>query len=623
MNNPYLFLFTIGPVQSFIAQARKTRDLYAGSQVLGELVKAAVSKFCIEFPNGSIIFPTNNEQSTTLPNRFIGKVAEDKSVLRQKAIDIQQAVENEWQSIAEDALRKAVDKSPSEIPGFVDQVKSFLDIHWVFAEVKNVDNDPEAYAKAFMEIQAMSAAVKNIRAFDQFKEAGRKCIIDGTYNALFCAKGSKLCKKYHLIPVPGFYLSSGEGLSAVSLTKRFFQLDDDKFPSTAEVALINDIKKLSPDNKTRLDCFTKLFKIENIVESCIKMATSGLVEKIQLDLEQKDDWNDQFDFQMLFEENLIEQNLPNDSQRKLLKNLFAKLKPDLKTRYYAVIRFDGDHMGKWMSGEFNKTKEDLESFHTTLSDALAKFGEYAKDHLNEKEKGHTVYAGGDDFLGFVNIHCLFDVMKELRKQFDEMVNKRIDSFKKPDCDLTFSAGIVVAHYKTPFSEVLNKARSVEKAAKQVGDRNAFGIAVMKHSGEMQQAVYKWGDENSPSSCSNWEALEKVYLELDQNDGNFSNTFIQNLTAEIRGLAGVNMENFSAEGYGSTVNDKVMPKEIERLVDRSWKETRKKDNAKVKKLSEDVIQLWQNTPKDSGHRPRNFIHVLHVADFLNRKITQER
>ncbi|NTW88345.1 MAG: hypothetical protein HGB26_04300 [Desulfobulbaceae bacterium] len=32
----YLFLFTIGPVQSFIAQARKTRDLYAGSAILLE-----------------------------------------------------------------------------------------------------------------------------------------------------------------------------------------------------------------------------------------------------------------------------------------------------------------------------------------------------------------------------------------------------------------------------------------------------------------------------------------------------------------------------------------------------------------------------------------------------------
>ncbi len=37
----YLFLFTIGPVQSFIAQARKTRDLYAGSAILGEIIDAA------------------------------------------------------------------------------------------------------------------------------------------------------------------------------------------------------------------------------------------------------------------------------------------------------------------------------------------------------------------------------------------------------------------------------------------------------------------------------------------------------------------------------------------------------------------------------------------------------
>ncbi|NTV19455.1 MAG: hypothetical protein HGA83_08510 [Bacteroidales bacterium] len=32
----YLFLFTIGPVQSFIEQARKTRDLYVRSAILLE-----------------------------------------------------------------------------------------------------------------------------------------------------------------------------------------------------------------------------------------------------------------------------------------------------------------------------------------------------------------------------------------------------------------------------------------------------------------------------------------------------------------------------------------------------------------------------------------------------------
>ena len=37
----YLFSMTVGPVQSFIVAARKTRDLYAGSWVLSEVAKAA------------------------------------------------------------------------------------------------------------------------------------------------------------------------------------------------------------------------------------------------------------------------------------------------------------------------------------------------------------------------------------------------------------------------------------------------------------------------------------------------------------------------------------------------------------------------------------------------------
>ena len=37
----YLFLASIGPVQSFIASARRTRDLWFGSMLLSELAKAA------------------------------------------------------------------------------------------------------------------------------------------------------------------------------------------------------------------------------------------------------------------------------------------------------------------------------------------------------------------------------------------------------------------------------------------------------------------------------------------------------------------------------------------------------------------------------------------------------
>ncbi len=45
----FLFIATIGPVQPFIASARRTRDLYVGSTLLSELSKAAakeIAKFC-------------------------------------------------------------------------------------------------------------------------------------------------------------------------------------------------------------------------------------------------------------------------------------------------------------------------------------------------------------------------------------------------------------------------------------------------------------------------------------------------------------------------------------------------------------------------------------------------
>ena len=76
----YLFLFTVGPVQSFIAQARKTQDLYAGSQILTELVKAGIE----EVGRENIIFPyaypdeDNKWQDVkSLPNRFLAVVEKE------------------------------------------------------------------------------------------------------------------------------------------------------------------------------------------------------------------------------------------------------------------------------------------------------------------------------------------------------------------------------------------------------------------------------------------------------------------------------------------------------------------------------------------------------------------
>ncbi len=385
-----------------------------------------------------------------------------------------------------------------------------------------------------------------------------------------------------------------------------------------------DEKNLSERDRKRLECFKNLFIEERIVETCVEIMNNGFQEKISLvNRSEYSDWNNQFDYQMLYEESLNKDNIPNTQQLNLLKALHKELKKRLKTRYYAVVVFDGDEMGKWLSGENNLTTDNLEDFHKVLSRTLHEFAKEVRIYLSRsKGNGQVVYAGGDDFLGFVNIHYLFEVMKHLRTRFNDIVNTAISGFKKPDKHITFSAGIVIAHYKMPFSEVLKKARDVEKLAKKEGGRNAFGIAVMKHSGEIQQAIYKWdADKDSPQGCSNWEALEQICLSIDRENGDFSNTFIQNLTTEIAGIAGIDMQDFLSETLVEGL-PAVIPLEIKRLVSRSYEEGKKKDNKKIERLSSTVTRLWEHYPEDINYRPRNFIHALHIADFITRKIGQE-
>src|SRR5690242_8743467 len=52
----HLLLVTLGPVQDFIAQARRTRDLWYGSHLLSELSRAAARTLIDE--GGKLIFPS-------------------------------------------------------------------------------------------------------------------------------------------------------------------------------------------------------------------------------------------------------------------------------------------------------------------------------------------------------------------------------------------------------------------------------------------------------------------------------------------------------------------------------------------------------------------------------------
>src|SRR5712692_3139887 len=64
----YLFLVSIGPVQTFIASARRTRDLWFGSWLLSELSKAAAQEIVNASGRNSLIFPAPHDEKLLHPD---------------------------------------------------------------------------------------------------------------------------------------------------------------------------------------------------------------------------------------------------------------------------------------------------------------------------------------------------------------------------------------------------------------------------------------------------------------------------------------------------------------------------------------------------------------------------
>jgi|GEM_PF-275171 len=679
----YLFLFTIGPVQSFIAQARKTRDLYAGSSILGDIIQAAMdeAKF-----SGDIIVPDFKLKAK--PNRFLARINRSDPQVFGK--EIETAARAKWVDIAlksfnavgvcsvpitngfNTAQKLKFDREaltnvkPSETAA---QINDFLEIYWVALPY---DQSKDNYQHKYDELQQRLAAIKNTRQFNQIHEqAARKCSLDGERNALFYRKreiGDAKDLKPTFIqsdanPLDGeatIKLLPGEGLSAVSLAKRFYK-PEVVFSSTAEIALMHSLGKISASE-----------------DKYVLQEYEGIFGRL-------------FDEQLYYEENLTENYFkkngikasrlqPAKEAHKKIISAFKKSKVHFQ-KYYAILAFDGDSMGEVWSGSLLKKKDDcnflqeemssqLQQFQQVLASRLGIYAAYASAYLNgelsileddtyrkyrktvtdrrisvagevesdqqyktrmsllETPKGKAVYAGGDDFLGFVNLQYLFEVMKELREAYDALVSEPVRSKFALQKSLSFSAGVAIAHYKIPLNEVLRKAHEMEKKAKEIDDeKDAFSIAVMKHSGTIEEVHFKW-----KINGEKWMTDELSHIVRELCVQHFSNTFITALYREFVRLQ---------DAQGNFCHQEYVRFEIHRLLKRAntllphGRETaalfKQRKKQAIEKLENAVYNVYSEAfeydPVSCMRVPdvysfSTFLSALTICDFIKRKTIYE-
>ncbi len=238
-----------------------------------------------------------------------------------------------------------------------------------------------------------------------------------------------------------------------------------------------------------------------------------------------------------------------DRLRKLEQQLQEILgyKPDT---YYALLLFDGDHMGRILAGDDDYAITYRESFHSrvrvgfdrlaqkdsrvgdygalkraispnrhfAISSSLNDFALHAVPEIVEREHcGRVIYAGGDDVLAMLPVGHLLSTMQRLCKVYrgeaddHQLIDwKSARSGQKIVCKdgfallprnpgrlmrmmggATASCGAVIAHHQSPLGAVLRELRQAEKRAKNEGGRNAFTLRVLKRSGGALSLTGKW------------------------------------------------------------------------------------------------------------------------------------
>ncbi len=565
----YLFLFTISPVQSFILQASKTRDLKAGSDILSDLISYAIESIKENTPQ--IIFPA--EKNASKPNRFIAELEfENESEVSEFGETLSKRIREKFRKIAEEVFKKEC--KGTEYPGnFEQQIEDFLEVYWA-ARPLGAD-----YQKTYSEIERLLASVKNVKAFRQITEKGRKCSVCGERNGLFYAanKNGKKPAFTQEDAIRLYELKSSETLCAVCFMKRNYKTKEMEFPSTADIALMGNFERII---SKIADAGTKT-QLKNIKE---KEPAILLAEK----LEEEEEF-----------ENLPALGMDYDEIKKLWEKFRDKAKDNkIKiSRYYGLLMFDGDKMGNWLSGANLPEKGRLREFHEIFTAKLGEYAENAQNYLDSNNRGKTVYAGGDDFLGFLNLENLFSTLHELRMMFDRQVNQPLGKAFNLEKPITFSAGITVAHYKTPLRIVLQRTREMEKKAKDKGDRDAFAICVMKHSGEILESYLKWAVEKQ----DNIGIITHIINELKSEK--FSSTFIRAIQEEF-GL------KLTADKIGRNPFDA----ELKRLIDRSFNLKKEEKKEPVEKMTEKVQELLTNCNYDT----ERFFSIINILVFMLRE-----
>lgn len=495
------FHFTLGPVQSFVAQARRTRDFWAGSFILSWL--AAVAMLSVKRQGGEIRFPKpdgafmsalegggEGPKQGNVPNRFRAEVSpEFKPEL------VQATVLAAWRELAELVWRRDLGAAwigTKTRETWLKQVENFWDIQWALGDAVDAGNALDR--------------MKNWRTHVVPDQAGVKCMMMDGWSELSGAErpGREPEMFWSKLRQTGSFgmatdLREGEMLCAMAFIKRRFARHFEGL--SAKIPLGGSLRGWTlPSAVPSVHYIAAAPWFATLLQATTEPEIKGLMSNFHAGaLALTGDYGEwESDIRCVreasgsrlwhsldgtvFFDSMLENARLWGEKADAAKALAVKLR-ELRgaagigpaSPFYAVLLMDGDELGIHMS---NERKQGA------ITDGLARFTAKVPEIVH-RNSGFLVYAGGDDVLAALPLEHALACATELRGHY-------LSCFDTELIPTTLSGAIEFAHVKMPLGKVLHDAHDLlDNVAKDGRGRDAIACRVWKPGGVNLEWAMPW------------------------------------------------------------------------------------------------------------------------------------
>lgn len=495
----WLIEVSFGPVQGFIAAARRSRDLWAGSFVLSSIARAAAESLQ-GADKTQLIYPTdsavNSTDGSNLSNVLLALVeADDEPAVRAVATAAQAAARKRLTDIARAERAKwdhalAPEKLRDDL--WQQQVANAVDSYAAWSRI-----DPaHGYRKAYEALKRAFAARKNTRNFPRATPMEFNGDLGIPKSSLDGVNESVLPKaRARAVRLMG--LGEGEQLDALGCIKRSLGRAE-RFTALTRIAADAWLCNLDAGV---LHALREAYEpLVNLGWATRTAGNAGIYGAFP------------YDAGLLFggalEQALQEaQREPNAEAASALGALKALLARE-RTRpnpYVALMVADGDRMGVFVDKAQQRTE------HSDISAAIATFADQVPAIARE-HRGHAIFNGGEDLMVAFPLLSAVAGARALSAAFDAAVKQMVDALMPLPADRsggipTLRAGIAICHVSEPMGFIRGAAERAEKFAKgeqgSAKQGNALGLRLHVRAGHEVPARFSFDDEAAFSAFAAW------------------------------------------------------------------------------------------------------------------------